>query len=466
MNCNCMEFIDIAADLKKDGLINSVGISKYKIKSKDALFNSVLKAVKDNKEVTTEYKSNKNSSNTKNVSKDTEHNKVKQYNEFREKPDSNYANEEIKDIEEILSLDVNTLESSSELLNILNKLVAVLFNAVDIDIKDFSIEEFNVNEVRDFVEFVDKLTNHVKNDSNFIDQLMEIRGCSLNLMDGSNDIENENENVVETIEKLLILTKDIVKEHHNYSMFNKNNLQISDEINNISSDDTAKNQNRVSGEVIVEASHPEKIGEKTKSNTESNSDNESSKNTNEYKLFYNTFDDNKVKDIGESNKFINKLDKLDFDQYRTNSRDVDNLLKEVAQKTKFILKENGSEIKIQLKPEILGKMILKISLEKGEMHAKALVDNTQAKQLIDNNLTQLKETLKEQGIEVKTFEVFVGKDSNFNSRDRKYWNGKPNVKIKKTNIDEYDGVSAYYLNMLDNASNAIIVRTSSFDIKA
>lgn len=480
LNNNYLDIVDMIDNVKKNSAVNSTTSKKSKLNSKNDLFNNVLKSSKNNKKILTKYKSKTDNYHINYTRNDKESGNIEQYNKFLKLNTSNYVDDSVKDTKKILFLDDdNTIELNSELLNNLNELLEVLLNLTNFNIEDFNVKGINDNQEINLANFFSELTNYTYSNLNNIsnDQLMKIKELSLELVDSLETTDNEE--LIETIEKLLSLMndKDIIEKGSELDALNTNNLDTFIELNNDTHNTTREsnliNQDKVLEEIIYEADYSGKINDKegnniennVENNIENNIDDEKSKYFDEFKLLNNTLNNN-VENVSEGNNFDDKLGKFNFNQYESNARDVENLLREVAQKTKFILKENGSEVHIQLKPEILGKMILKMSLEKGEMHAKAVVDNMQAKQLIDNNLIQLKETLRDQGIEVKTFEVFVGKDPNFSNRQRNYWSGKSKLKLKKASIDEYEDINTYYVNMFDNNSNTVLVHTTNFDIKA
>lgn len=121
--------------------------------------------------------------------------------------------------------------------------------------------------------------------------------------------------------------------------------------------------------------------------------------------------------------------------------DKKNVIKQIVDKVKVDVKGESSEIKIKLKPDFLGEMCLKLSMEKGVICAKAVVQDYQVKQLIESNLSHLRDNLEEQGINITDFEVSVGDDSSFerqgmnwNSQNRRRFN---NIKIEE-NEDKYE----------------------------
>lgn len=137
----------------------------------------------------------------------------------------------------------------------------------------------------------------------------------------------------------------------------------------------------------------------------------------------------------------NIQDKVDEIQSKEIEIPKDEVIKQIIDKGKAIINDEKSEVRIKLKPEILGELVLKIELEKGEVVAKALVDNYKTKELLETNIYQLKEGLEEQGIEIKTFEVQVGSDSDFEKQNRhnEFNKGqKKRIKIKQLDLEEFN----------------------------
>lgn len=87
--------------------------------------------------------------------------------------------------------------------------------------------------------------------------------------------------------------------------------------------------------------------------------------------------------------------------------DIQQLIDQVVKKAELMVKSNSSEMKIDLKPEFLGKMTIKIAVEEGVLTARFITDSHQVKHLLDNNLNTLKQSLETQGIKVEKAEVNV-----------------------------------------------------------
>lgn len=104
------------------------------------------------------------------------------------------------------------------------------------------------------------------------------------------------------------------------------------------------------------------------------------------------------------------------------------VVKQIIDGVKFDLSENQNEMKLTLKPESLGEMTMNIEVAKDGIIAKIMVDNYRTKEIIEENLFQLKEGIKDTGMEIKTFEVFVGNGSDF---DQHNFNGSNQFNLKQ-----------------------------------
>lgn len=96
-------------------------------------------------------------------------------------------------------------------------------------------------------------------------------------------------------------------------------------------------------------------------------------------------------------------------QTNVNNRPVEvkEVIDQIVKKAELLIKQNASEIKINLKPEFLGKMTIKIAVEEGIVTARFLTENLQVKHLLESNLNTLRQSLESQGIRVEKTEVNV-----------------------------------------------------------
>ncbi|MDO4719304.1 MAG: flagellar hook-length control protein FliK [Peptostreptococcaceae bacterium] len=79
----------------------------------------------------------------------------------------------------------------------------------------------------------------------------------------------------------------------------------------------------------------------------------------------------------------------------------------VLDEVRISLGQNKNEMKIQLHPQTLGKLTVKLSSENGVMNASFFAENDKAKQMIESQMEELRRTLETQGIQVQNLSVTV-----------------------------------------------------------
>lgn len=89
------------------------------------------------------------------------------------------------------------------------------------------------------------------------------------------------------------------------------------------------------------------------------------------------------------------------------------VLKQVTDEIKLNIKKDISTLEMKLEPETLGKVTLRIALEKGALNIKVLAQDDKVKETLENNIEELKSVLEEQGLSVDNLEVSVNDDSEF-----------------------------------------------------
>jgi flagellar hook-length control protein FliK len=86
------------------------------------------------------------------------------------------------------------------------------------------------------------------------------------------------------------------------------------------------------------------------------------------------------------------------------------VINQVVEKAKVILNQDKSEMVIQMKPDHLGKLELKVVTEQGIVAAKFIAESQQVKEIIETNMQLLKDALQKQGIAIDGISVQVGHD--------------------------------------------------------
>lgn len=142
------------------------------------------------------------------------------------------------------------------------------------------------------------------------------------------------------------------------------------------------------------------------------------------------------------------------------------IVEQIVDKVKIDLSNIKNEIKIKLKPEVLGEMTMNIEVIKGAVTAKIMVDNQRTKEIIEANLIQLKEGVKDTGLEIKTFEVFVGSNSDFDKHESGQFNLKQNNKRLKIKPQDNKKVTGYNEQPIESPDNYNINSENSLNILA
>lgn len=142
------------------------------------------------------------------------------------------------------------------------------------------------------------------------------------------------------------------------------------------------------------------------------------------------------------------------------------LMSQIIDKAKVMLDGQKSEMIMELRPESLGKLALKVVTENGIVMAKFVAENQQVKEVIESNMQLLKDTLEEQGLSVKGFSVSVGHESGDGDNLRKYFTpgGK---RMQNSRISETDTIPGVFAETnQSSAVNPYEADSSSVDFRA
>lgn len=110
------------------------------------------------------------------------------------------------------------------------------------------------------------------------------------------------------------------------------------------------------------------------------------------------------------------------------------VIHQIVKKAELVIREERPEMRMQLEPENLGKLTLKVAVEKGLITAKFIAESHEVKQIIESNFSQLRDMLQEKGIEVESFSVSVGQEGKEFSREnnREIWQESYRTSLKKS----------------------------------
>jgi flagellar hook-length control protein FliK len=97
------------------------------------------------------------------------------------------------------------------------------------------------------------------------------------------------------------------------------------------------------------------------------------------------------------------------------------IISQVVESAKVVTTPEKSEMVMELKPESLGKLSLKVVTEQGIVVAKFITESEQVKSILETNMQLLKDSLEKQGVNVQGFSVSVRQDNSY-SAGKQYGN--------------------------------------------
>ena len=115
-----------------------------------------------------------------------------------------------------------------------------------------------------------------------------------------------------------------------------------------------------------------------------------------------------------------------------------NVPAQIVEQARMIRTAGNTEMVINLKPEHLGHLTLRVSVgTNGAVTASFYTDNAQVRAIIENTMVQLKQELSEQGIKVDNVEVYAGlnEDSLLNGQGQQAWQQNQNQRNRRGQID-------------------------------
>ncbi len=87
------------------------------------------------------------------------------------------------------------------------------------------------------------------------------------------------------------------------------------------------------------------------------------------------------------------------------------VFQQAIEKAETFLSEDKTEMVIQLKPESLGKISLRVIHERGEIVARFMAESDQVKAILESNMQLLRDSLHKNGVSVQSLSVSVGQQN-------------------------------------------------------
>ena len=145
---------------------------------------------------------------------------------------------------------------------------------------------------------------------------------------------------------------------------------------------------------------------------------------------------------------------------------------ELVEKARINMKSDGSSnASISMKPNGLGRLTLNLNVYDKEVNAQLIVENTDAKKIVLEELNNLKEELLKQGVKVQSFDIFIREkfEANFqeNSNPEKNNTNNENYNTNFNQNEQNKNQNQFNQNLnneeLDNYLNSINSKFSKLE---
>lgn len=116
-------------------------------------------------------------------------------------------------------------------------------------------------------------------------------------------------------------------------------------------------------------------------------------------------------------------------------KDSYHVASQIVDQARLISGQKNTEMIIQLKPEHLGELTFKVTVESGVVSASFHSNNSEVRNIIEASLPQLKQELSNQGLKIENVGVYAGLGEFFSNGQRESQR-KPEVKVQNKKVEE------------------------------
>jgi len=143
------------------------------------------------------------------------------------------------------------------------------------------------------------------------------------------------------------------------------------------------------------------------------------------------------------------------------------IIDQIVKKAEIVFDKALPEMRIQLEPENLGKLTLKIAVEKGLITAKFVAESYEVKKTIESSFNELKDMLQEKGLEIQNLSVSVGhNNSDYDNRNTFHqWEEQVKMRGRSMKKGSYIGYPDG-AGMPESIVNPYSVHNGEFDHRA
>lgn len=150
------------------------------------------------------------------------------------------------------------------------------------------------------------------------------------------------------------------------------------------------------------------------------------------------------------------LPKSQFSMIGDTVDQVQGLAKDMAMQ----IKAGDSEIRIAIKPEHLGEMMVKVSVESSGINLDMKVENAEVKQVFDASLQQLKDNLAQNGIKVSNANVDIQQQDMSEQNKSRFFNERKGANNSKEDDFEQDLIVDDVVQRNENLQSRVYAQTA------
>lgn len=150
------------------------------------------------------------------------------------------------------------------------------------------------------------------------------------------------------------------------------------------------------------------------------------------------------------------------------SAETEMIMSQIMDFMKVNVGDGMSQLEMQLHPENLGTLQIRIASKDGVITAQFTTENEVVKEALESQMIQLKETFKEQGVRVEAIEVTVqtgGFEKNLEqggqNRPGESNDNRPQVRVRRLNLRELEGIPTEELAEADKLASEMMVQNGN-----
>lgn len=113
-----------------------------------------------------------------------------------------------------------------------------------------------------------------------------------------------------------------------------------------------------------------------------------------------------------------------------------NITSQIVDQARLVAGAKNTEMIIQLKPEHLGELTFKVSVENGVVSASFHSNNSEVRNIIESSLYQLKQEMSNQGLKVDNVGVYAGLGEFFSNGQQSKGNQQSSAKVQNKKTEE------------------------------